>query len=408
MKRVLFLISHLRSGYAEQLRILVASLPRDRFQPLVCVLGRDDGIAGLGSDTLTSFLNWTRAFDLNSVKRLRQLCERFCPDIVHTWDCRSLHAGLTALRLPRPVIHERTRVIASHALALPAKRRSLAWPERWLLRRPDLFIVNGTWEATVYRALAIPDSKVRVMAPAIHANRDDPDAGRSLSRGFFPSTYRREGQAGGDRPSSVPPFLGVPANAATERLETMLPPGACFLVCVGEIVPEDNLRAVIWAFDILQCAHHDLHLVVGGDGPNRLPLRQFARDIRVDQRVHFIDRPAMLEPLLARAAAVVVPGRSSWALQSTLAGMAAGRPVVAFRHPSLEDLVVHEQTGQLAAPGEIATLARQIHIVLENPELGQRLGAAGRVRVQQHFAPGDMAQHIAQLYEQSASLARAA
>ena len=65
----------------------------------------------------------------------------------------------------------------------------------------------------------------------------------------------------------------------------------------------------------------------------------------------------------------------------------AGRPVVAARLGAIPELVEHEVTGLLAAPGEAEALALAARRVLDDAPLAERWGAAGRERVRERTAP---------------------
>jgi glycosyltransferase involved in cell wall biosynthesis len=65
--------------------------------------------------------------------------------------------------------------------------------------------------------------------------------------------------------------------------------------------------------------------------------------------------------------------------------MALERPVVASALSGIPELVVHEQSGLLVPSGDARALALALARLAEDPALRQRLGAAGRQRVEQHF-----------------------
>ena len=64
-----------------------------------------------------------------------------------------------------------------------------------------------------------------------------------------------------------------------------------------------------------------------------------------------------------------------------LEAMATGRPVCASRVGGLQDIVVHKETGFLFDAGDSAELAKQLEILLDNPNLRQRMGIAAHRRV---------------------------
>ncbi len=64
-----------------------------------------------------------------------------------------------------------------------------------------------------------------------------------------------------------------------------------------------------------------------------------------------------------------------------LEAMATGRPVCASRVGGLQDIVVHKETGFLFDSGDAAELAKQLDVLLDNPNLRQRMGIAAHRRV---------------------------
>ena len=80
--------------------------------------------------------------------------------------------------------------------------------------------------------------------------------------------------------------------------------------------------------------------------------------------------------------------------------MAAGVPVVASDIPGTRDLVVPGETGLLAPGGDRAGFTRHLLRLLDHPEVGQRLGAAGQRRAREAFSVERMVQSYAELYDQ--------
>jgi glycosyltransferase involved in cell wall biosynthesis len=78
--------------------------------------------------------------------------------------------------------------------------------------------------------------------------------------------------------------------------------------------------------------------------------------------------------------------------------MAAGLPVVATRAGALPEVVIDGETGILVERGDGAGLAAAIGTLLANPNLRQRMGAAGRRRVQQLFTWDRSVERLERLY----------
>jgi glycosyltransferase involved in cell wall biosynthesis len=81
-------------------------------------------------------------------------------------------------------------------------------------------------------------------------------------------------------------------------------------------------------------------------------------------------------------------------------GAASGRPVVAFRSSSLPEIVIDEETGLLAEPGDLPGIAEACRRLARDESLAQRLGEAGRARVEAQFAPAVLARQYVALYRQ--------
>lgn len=70
---------------------------------------------------------------------------------------------------------------------------------------------------------------------------------------------------------------------------------------------------------------------------------------------------------------------------TALEAMSTGRPVCASRTGGLQNIVRDKETGFLFAPGDSADLAKQLSLLLDNPELRGRMGAAGHARVEAEY-----------------------
>ena len=159
-------------------------------------------------------------------------------------------------------------------------------------------------------------------------------------------------------PSGVelPEAVGEPAD----------PPEVLF---VGRLSPEKGILELVQASD-------GMKLVVAGDGP----LRE-----RVPGALGFVPHHE-LAPLYERAAVVAVPSHREGFGVACLEAMAHARPVVASAVGGLLDLVVDGETGLFVQPRDVNGLRAALERLLEDAQLRQRLGEAGRERVREHFA----------------------
>lgn len=110
--------------------------------------------------------------------------------------------------------------------------------------------------------------------------------------------------------------------------------------------------------------------------------------------------------VMAAMDVVVVPTLTPEPAALTLMeAMALERPLVASRTGGTAELVLDGRTGLLFAPGDAAALAAHVGTILADCRLAERLGRAGRQRMQERFSLDRHVAEIAELYR--AGLSRA-
>jgi len=84
---------------------------------------------------------------------------------------------------------------------------------------------------------------------------------------------------------------------------------------------------------------------------------------------------------------------------ATLKAAAAGVPVVGFDSGGVSEAVISGETGILVPPESSELLQNAIATLIEDDILRQRMGAAGRERMQNEFSIATMADKHVALYE---------
>jgi polysaccharide biosynthesis protein PslH len=155
---------------------------------------------------------------------------------------------------------------------------------------------------------------------------------------------------------------------------------AAALFLANEIMP------LVWA------KHSEAKLILAGKDP-----ASSIRALAVDSRITVTGTVPDLRPLFARATLAAAPLRYGAGVQNkVLEAMACGLPVVATP-PVLGAL--QAEPGRTLLVGENATaLAEQIISLIEQPELCQRLGQAGRAYVEANHSWVGIARQLAEVY----------
>jgi len=160
---------------------------------------------------------------------------------------------------------------------------------------------------------------------------------------------------------TIPSGVDLPAEVG----EPADPPQILY---AGRLSPEKGVRELVAAAD-------GMPLVVVGDGPLRG---------EVPGALGFKPHDE-LEDYYSRAAVVACPSHREGFGVVCAEAMAHGRPVVAGDVGGLRDLVVHEETGLLVPPGDVAALRDALRRLLDDADLRRRFGEAGRARIAERF-----------------------
>lgn len=361
--RVLQIIPTLvRGGAEKQLTLLACGLPRPEFDVHVAVLTRD----GPYHETLTSheipvhLVGKRFKFDPSSFFRLRRVIRDVRPDVVHTWIFAANSYGRVAARWAG-VRH----IVAGERCLDPWKAWHQLAIDRYLARMTSSILTNSTGVRDFYVEHGVPPEKFTIIPNGIEDNV-------------------------------------APAPAAESRDDLLrelgLPEKIHLVGAVGRLWPQKRYKDLIWAAELLKAGRGDTHLLIVGDGPQRDELFGYTRDVQVHDHVHFLGERADVPRLLRHLDCFWLGSGYEGQSNALMEAMLAGLPVVASDIAGNRDLVVPDETGFLVPVGDAGQFARRTHLLLEDPELAARMGAAGRARMLNDFSVAKMIARHADLY----------
>ena len=121
----------------------------------------------------------------------------------------------------------------------------------------------------------------------------------------------------------------------------------------------------------------DFRFVIAGDGPEEGRLQSRVRRFGLDAMFDFRGQVDDLAPLLAASDLLILPSRSEGVPLVVLEALASGRPVVASKVGAIPE-VLDSRCGILVEKPDAAEFAQAIKTLLDQPELRERMGFAGR------------------------------
>jgi len=352
-----------RAGAEKQMVYLACGLKNRGIDVHVCVLTRDgpyrENLERAGISI--TLIGKRGKIDLGALRRLQRVLAELRPDVVQTWlFAANVYGRLAARRAGVP------HLIACERCVDLWKSWWHFWMDRRLARITDRIIVNSSGVRGFYVQHGIPEEKIKVIPNGIMIPQ--------------PEMVSREAMLA---------ELGLPRDARLIGL-------------VGRLWPQKGVRDAIWAADLLKRIRSDVHLLIIGDGPEREALIRYRNNIEIQDRVHFLGHRDDVLRLMPHFDALWNTSRYEGQSNAILEAMALKVPVVASDIPGNRDLVVHEVTGFLVplGPHLRAGIARFTKKILEDSELGRRLGEAAHERVLGEFSVERMVSEYEKTYHE--------
>ena len=189
---------------------------------------------------------------------------------------------------------------------------------------------------------------------------------------------------------------GVPERSPRPALSD--PPT---VVYAGRLVPEKGIDVLLRAFAIAQAQIPHAQLWLAGQGSAEGELRQLTQDLSISEQVTWLGHRSRseLEALFDQAWVQVVP--SLWAEpfgNVTTEAMMRGTAVIASAVGAQPEIVTADQTGFLVPPGDVKGLGSGLAKLLQNRDLAEAMGQAGRDRALTHFSEDQRTEQFLALY----------
>jgi glycosyltransferase involved in cell wall biosynthesis len=315
---------------------------------------------------------------LTSLPRLRR-----SPRFVVDWQQHARQLAKLARQVEARVIYANT--VRAALYAAPAAR---------LARRPFLWHMRDFWlsedrprhlwaDTAVKRLLCSSAAQVIANSHAVARHLPCPNKTAVVHNGIEVDKFD-------------PELDGRPFRA-----QHTIPPHAPLVGMVGRLRPWKGqlsfLRLAAHIFTQQPQAHF---VIVGGanfaidgdDYPRQV--QALAEELGITDRVIFTGMLDDVRPPLAAMDVFVHPGEPEPFGLVNIEAMAMARPVVAFGHGALPEIVQDGITGLLAPPGDIPAMAEAVISLLHDAEKRQEMGNNGRIRAETHFTIQRTAQEV--------------
>lgn len=166
---------------------------------------------------------------------------------------------------------------------------------------------------------------------------------------------------------------------------------------VGRLVGVKGHAVLLEAIALVRRQGVDVRATIVGDGPLRASLRERAHELGIEDVVDFPGSVGQddIAAYYRDADLFCLSSLREGVPVVLMEAMASGVPVVATRITGIPELVEHEVTGLLVAPGRAEPLADAIMRLSRHHDLCDRLAAAGRERVAAEYEVSGCARQLA-------------
>jgi glycosyltransferase involved in cell wall biosynthesis len=171
------------------------------------------------------------------------------------------------------------------------------------------------------------------------------------------------------------------------------------LIYTGRLVSGKGLEYLMEAVRQAAAVERRVRLIVVGEGPLEVQLRELVLNAGLAQLVVFTGFRLDIPDLLAAADAFVLPSLNEGLPQSMMEAMAAGRAVIATSVGGVPELIEHEVTGLLVPICDPQALAGAIIRLIENPMLCEMLETNAHAVAHSHFGVEHMIECYNTLYQ---------
>jgi glycosyltransferase involved in cell wall biosynthesis len=173
--------------------------------------------------------------------------------------------------------------------------------------------------------------------------------------------------------------------------------GVMIVGTIARLSHEKGVDILIKAFVSVHRSNPAARLLIVGDGQERASLIQLSRDLGLESDVVWAGSQTWERAMqhLSLMDVVVVPSRYEGFGLTAIEAMSCAKPVVAFNHDSLAEVLGTGTPGSLVSAGDIKAMSASIAALLTDYDLSASAGRSNRERTEQLFG-FDLFQHRVQ------------
>jgi len=189
-----------------------------------------------------------------------------------------------------------------------------------------------------------------------------------------------------------------PSPEATALRCELLQDGTALVGTVSRLEDGKGIEEFLIAASLLQSRWPNVRYVIVGDGSKARAFERKAAELGLRAQVHFTGFRSNVGDYYASMDVFVCPSLVEGAQGVVIEAMLAGRPTVATRVGSVQELIRHGDNGLIVNPSDPQSLARAIESLLADSMFGQVMGARAAASARYLCDPIAQARMIDQIF----------
>ncbi len=300
--------------------------------------------------------------DLKAVMPVIMAVKSFEPDLIHAHSTKAGYAARIA-----GAMFQKPTIFTAHGWAFTEgkstfQRCSFAFAEKLAAAVTRKIICVSSYDLELaLRCKVAPQNKLRLIYNGV-----DPDAFLNAGTGALDMA----GVATGMKGDPIVAFVG--RLAPPKDVETLL----------------QSLKKV-----------RSCKAIIVGDGPLRSSIKRSIYSLGLSNRVFLLGERNDVPSILASSDVFVLPSNWEGLPYTVIEAMMAGLPVVATSVGGVPELVEDGVTGFLVPRSDPEALAEALQRLIDDPELRERMGKAGRQKAMCEFTLDRMLRETEKVYE---------
>lgn len=192
-------------------------------------------------------------------------------------------------------------------------------------------------------------------------------------------------------------FPVSPEESTALRKQLGFGEGQKLLLCIGELLPNKSQVNAIRMMPKILAEFPETRLLLAGNGPEKEHLEQEIARLGLEEQVVLLGYCTCLEQYQRIADLLVACSRREGLPLNLVEAMLTANPVVATENRGHRELVEDGSTGWLVPWGDVDAMAEKVLLLLRQPDLARRMGAAGLQKARNYTA-ASVKEELAAIY----------